>query len=197
MGHNEAMDAINSLIGRAWLVAVFAVVFLVVVNGFKVQPRSVREAAGMVVLAVREAVDKVVARSGHLVVWFALALMVPYSVLATLNMWGVFWVLVVSFVLFVLIELAQLVGKIWRKLRRGNGDPGAVPVTASKAKVAAVVAGDTIKAVRADVAALSQEVVSLRETISVERDETRQELAELRAKVRAIPEQVRTKHDLS
>ena len=52
MGHNEAMETINSLIGQGWLsVTVTAVVFLVVVNGFKDQSRSVREAAAMVVLA--------------------------------------------------------------------------------------------------------------------------------------------------
>ena len=179
MNHNEAMETINSLIGQAWLaVTVTAVVFLVVVNGFKDQPRSVRGAAAANVVAVREAVATVAGWSGHLLVWFALALLIPYSIIATLNTRGV-WVLVVSFGVVVLIELAQLVGKIWRKLRRRTGDHGAVPVTAPKAKGAAVVAGDTIKAVRDDVAALSQDVVSLRETISGERDEARQGLASL------------------
>ena len=197
MSHTEAMETINSLIGQAWVFVVAAVVFLVVVNDFKHWPRSVRGAAAANVVAVREAVATVADRSARWMVWFALALLIPYSIIATLNTMGVWVVLAVSFVLAVLIMLAQLVVKIWRKRRHRNGDHGAVPVSASKAEVVAVVASDSIKAVRADVAALSQEVVSLRDTISVERDEARQVLAELQAKVQALTEQVGTKHDLN
>ena len=185
----EAMETINSLIGQMWLsVTVAAVVFLVVVNGFKDQPR-----------AVREAVDTVVSRSGHLVVWFALALMVPYSVLATLNAWGV-WLLVVTFVLAAVSLLAPPVGKIWRKLHPSPvGEHETRLLTVLKARGATVrtfFAHDTLKAVRDDVTALSQEMTLLRDSITGERDEARQELAELRAKVQALPERLRNKHDL-
>ena len=55
----------------------------------------------------------------------------------------------------------------------------------------------TVKGIRDDVAALSQEVESLRDSICAERDEARRELAEMRAKVQALPERVRSKHGLS
>ena len=197
MSHTEAMETINSLIGRAWVFVVAAVVFLVVVNDSKHWPRSVRGAVAANVVAVREAVDTVADRSARWMVWFALALVVPYSVLVTLNTMGVWVVLAVSFVLAVVSMLAPLVVKIWRKRCHRNGDRGAVPVSASKAEVVAVVAGDTIKAVRDDGAAFSQEKTLLRGSITRERDEARQELAELQAKVRALPERVRTKHDLN
>ena len=189
MGTEEAMETINSLIGQAWLaVTVAAVVFLVAVNGFKDQPR-----------AVREAVDRVVSRSGHLVVWFALVLMVPYSILSTLNAWGV-WLLVVTGGLVVLIILAELVGKIRTKLHPSPvwSEPRLLAVLKAKgAAVRTFFAHDTVKAVRADVIALSEEMTLLRDSISGERDEARQELAELQTKVRALPERVRTKHDLN
>ena len=56
---------------------------------------------------------------------------------------------------------------------------------------------DTIKAVRDDITTLSQDVTLLRETIITERDEARQQLAELQAKVQALPERVRNKHNLN
>ena len=196
MSHTEAMETINSLIGRAWVFVVAAVVFLVVVNDSKHWPRSVRGAVAANVVAVREAVDTVADRSARWMVWFALALVVPYSVLVTLNTMGVWVVLAASFVVAVVSMLAPLVVKIWRKRCHRNGDHGAVPVSASKAEVVAVVAGDTIKAVRADVTALSQEMVLLRDSVVGERDEARQELAELQVKVQALPEQVRDEHDL-
>ncbi len=80
------------------------------------------------------------------------------------------------------------------------GELGTELLATLKAAVAAaetVFDQDTIKAVRDDTAALSQEVALLRESISAERDEARQELAEMRAKVQALPERVRNKHGLS
>ena len=80
------------------------------------------------------------------------------------------------------------------------GELGTELLAALKETVAAagtVFDQDTIKAVRDDVATLSQEVTQRRETITVERDEARQQLAVLQAKVRSLPERVRNKHDLA
>jgi len=56
---------------------------------------------------------------------------------------------------------------------------------------------EEVKGIRDDVAALSREVESLRDSICAERDEARRELAEMRAKVQALPERIRSKHGLS
>ena len=73
-------------------------------------------------------------------------------------------------------------------------------LAALKATVAAagtVFDQDTIKAVRDDMTALTEEVELLRDGIRAERDEARQELAEIQAKVQALPERVRNKHGLN
>lgn len=55
----------------------------------------------------------------------------------------------------------------------------------------------TVKAIRDDVAALSEEVELLREGIRAERDEARREFAEMQAKVQAMPQKLRNKHGLT
>ncbi|WP_419850663.1 hypothetical protein [Candidatus Poriferisocius sp.] len=73
-------------------------------------------------------------------------------------------------------------------------------IAALKATVAAagtVFDQHTIKAVRDDMTALTEEVELLRDGIRAERDEARQELAEIQAKVQALPERVRNKHGLN
>ena len=80
------------------------------------------------------------------------------------------------------------------------GELGAELLSSLKAVVAAaetVFDQGTVKGIRDDVAALSQEVESLRDSICAERDEARRELAEMRAKVQALPERIRSKHGLS
>ena len=55
----------------------------------------------------------------------------------------------------------------------------------------------TVRAVKDDIAALSQEVELLRDGIRAERDEALQQLAEIQAKVQALPKRVRSKHGLN
>ena len=190
MGHNEAMDAINSLIGQALMLFVLAAVsILYVVNVGKNRPRP-----------VRAAIDTVAAGSAQVMVWVVLFLLVPYSVVYTLRWLGVGVLGIVGVVVVVVSVLEPAVGKRWRKLHPSPvwSEPRLLNVLKAKgAAVRTFFAHDTVKAVRADVTALSQEMTLLRDSISGERDEACQELAELQAKVRALPARVRNKHDLS
>ncbi len=80
------------------------------------------------------------------------------------------------------------------------GELGTELLSSLKAVVAAAETAfdqGTVKGIRDDVAALSEEVESLRDSICAERDEARRELAEMRAKVQALPERIRSKHGLN
>jgi ABC-type transporter Mla subunit MlaD len=80
------------------------------------------------------------------------------------------------------------------------GELGTELLSSLKAVVAAAETAfdqGTVKGIRDDVAALSGEVESLRDSICAERDEARRELAEMRAKVQALPERIRSKHGLN
>lgn len=80
------------------------------------------------------------------------------------------------------------------------GELGTELLASLKAVVAAAETAfdqGTVKGIRDDVAALSEEVESLRDSICAERDEARRELAEMRAKVQALPERIRSKHGLN
>lgn len=80
------------------------------------------------------------------------------------------------------------------------GELGTELLSSLKAVVAAAETAfdqGTVKGIRDDVAVLSDEVESLRDSICAERDEARRELAEMRAKVQALPERIRSKHGLN
>ena len=80
------------------------------------------------------------------------------------------------------------------------GEVGAELLASLKAVIAAaetVFDQGTVKAIRDDLTALSEEVELLRDGIRAERDEARRELAEVRAKVQVLPDRIRSKHGLN
>ena len=79
------------------------------------------------------------------------------------------------------------------------GELGADMLASLKSAVAAaesVLDQETVKAIRDDIASLSLEVAALRDSTTAERDQALKELADLQAKVAALPERTRKKHGL-